>query len=1212
MMTVVRRFAILAVVVTAMLLPRGASASTAACCIVKNNYTKNTMGCLARQIPDSEISKVKANPAQFAASYCNISLPTVSLTATLAIGACDTQPAATKCSAPPDQNKPFLDFKKQWEVGGFCAYKGTGSTSYDACSEVTNNVCPGGFNYGNGEFFSGPRNGAFCPASNPADFSAAIAAGNNIVPGKEVVADSMDACVYYVGDKYSDEAVVTCSEPEAVQGKKVCPIAPTGQGLQPSPQHPTEIKACQLSQHCCVVYEDTDNSDSVAAGEVRQCSPANVSCSTFVYTKDAAVTTANTKDAGTAYDKVLYRTDSVQKTCGEVPVCSGKTISTAQALANLIKNAGQTPASGLTPEQKAELEAASKNGPVWTQALCEVEANNVWSPPNPSITVGPYCYTNPDKAKTSLAIPIAGLSVASLATYIPNLFNYGLGLLATMTVLAIIFAGFQWATAAGNASAVGNAKEIMISAFAALFVALGSFTLLQTISPSLLEFKLPPIAAILPIEFYGKGDEFMCCNERGVCLQVEATGPNTFVVLRDGTKMEVGKNVDQAKCLPFRANGEFCRQDGPTGDACRKVGGTCTVGSAEDLTSITSIAGDKATQGMCSIFLESYVGGAATSVFTLANSYSFGITGWLGGKVGNAFKSEEDLIAGSTDVGRCYKNVDRRVAGQYCRANSECASGTCVRLPDSDGCYVDREIGICSDGNKGDVCDPLGHTLVGGVNTYVNKNICRSGLSCNFVRNTTGGQVFADRNLKVVGNYFECGDGSMNSACGNAIAECKDPAQQGKGGTYLTDDVCETWPEMLNVAKCKYEGKRIVVEEMVQNAGILNSTVNVAWGADLTLAVGSLAGGGLAKLNKAVGGYATAVAAGLTLANGVSQAELSRNIAEMQRYAYAVAFTGPDVKNCSLSKGTPNDANCKNGMVCTPTGALKELRCQIKDGGKKEGDICSYIGAMSHEFNGLTNSVSNGDNCDESLGLRCSVARIGEGEERAGFCTRASWGSKCILAEGKTWDYEEKDCSEVSKTAPSDLGKDNVADPSSLGELHRACYRDPSSTNPTVGKCGAVRNLYEEDIAGFKVSLDKMILFKIPGGTGSQAPQIVEAPKKTIGSLCSRRPMYEDNKTTDALELDCAPGLASTGFAEWAKAKSYAAQTPFGMGSGTTYFADKYVFNPVCHFDTPQTTIGKCAILVGGLQKDAAKGGYLRTLYAPFDSSAHSIVEYIK
>lgn len=1203
MMTVVRRFAILAVVVTAMLLPRGASASTAACCIVKNNYTKNTMGCLARQIPDSEISKVKANPAQFAASYCNISLPTVSLTATLAIGACDTQPAATKCSAPPDQNKPFLDFKKQWEVGGFCAYKGTGSTSYDACSEVTSNVCPGGFNYGNGEFFSGPRNGAFCPTSNPADFSAAIAAGNNIVPGKEVVADSMDACVYYVGDKYSDEAVVTCSEPEAVQGKKVCPIAPTGQGLQPSPQHPTEIKACQLSQHCCLVYQD-NNSDKVGqTSEVLQCNPVNVGCSSYVYSKEAGVTTENKSDAGSAYNKILYRTESVQKVCGQVAACSGKTLTTEQALAKLLANAVSGSSSGLSPEERAELEKASKNGPVWTQALCEVEANNVWSPPNPSITSGPYCYTNPDKAKTNLAIPIAGLSVASIATYIPNLFNYGLGLLATMTVLAIIFAGFQWATAAGNASAVGNAKEIIISAFAALFVALGSYTLLQTISPNLLEFKLPPIAAILPVEFYGKGDDFICCNEGGICLQVEAKGPNTFVVLKDGTKIEAGNNFDRSKCYPMKAEGEFCRANGPIGDACRKAGGTCTVGQGEDSGSLLLAAGnDKSQQGWCSVLYNNYLGGAAKGIFDFADSMTLGIVGGVASKINSKVADGKDLVPGTGELGRCYKNVDKRVSGQYCRANAECASGTCVRLQDTATCFVDRELGKCSDGAKADVCNPLGHTLVGGVNTYANQTICNPGLTCNFVRNLMSGAT-ADPN-NIPGNYYECGDGTLNSACGTVVSQC-----YGKELDAGDDDDCDEQTTAYGNAVCKYEKQKAVVQASAKTGGLMETAQDIAlWTTILVPSSLVKEGTTFGGIVKGIDKLSAALTGGLVIAGGVQKAELERHLAEFKNYAYQVAFTSPDVQNCELEPGVARDANCKPGLKCLRTQGNGGLRC-VPDGGGKEGSICSYIGAEAHEFGSITNSVSNGDNCDESAGLRCSVARVGEGEQRAGFCTRASWGSKCILAEGKTWDYEDRDCSEVSKNLDSDIGENKVSDPSSLGKVTTACYRDPASTDPTVGKCGAVRNLYEENIAGFDVVLDKVMLFKDPTGSGAQ---IVEAPKKTIGSLCSRRPMYEDNKTTDALELDCAPGLASTGFAEWAKAKSYAAQTPFGMGSGTTYFADKYVFNPVCHFDTPQTTIGKCAILVGGLQKDAAKGGYLRTLYAPFDSSAHSVVEYIK
>lgn len=1178
-MTALRRFAIVALVATAMLLPRGASASTAACCVVKSSFTKNTMGCLPRQIPDSEVSKVQANPSSFSSTYCALDIPSLSFTATLAVGACDAQPAATKCANPPEQNKTFLDYKVQWMTGGFCAYKASGSTQYDACTEVAGNVCPGAFNYGAGELYSGPKNGGFCPAANPSDFAGALAAGNNPVPGKVVVADTMDGCVYYTGAKYTDEGVVSCAEPEMVQGKKTCAVAPAGQNLQPTPQHPTEIKACQLSQHCCLVYQD-NNSDKVAqTSEVLQCSPLNVGCTSEVYSKNASVVTGNTQDAGTAFDKILYRTDSVQQVCGQVNACAGKSITTEQALAKLLANSAVAGAStGLTPEQKAELEKATReNGPTWTQALCEVQANNVWSPPDPSITTGPYCLTNPDKAKVDLNVPVGGLTVASLATYIPNLFNYGLGILATMTVLAIIFAGFQWATAAGNASAIGNAKEILVGAFAALFVALGSYTLLQTISPNLLEFRLPPIAAILPVEFYGRGDEFICCDTKGVCLQMQAKGPNTFVVLADGTMIGLPTNFDAKICLPMTAQGEYCRDQGPIGDACRKVGGTCTVGHEDS--DATILTNDKSQQGWCSVIYNNYLGGTLKGFKDIGDWASWGATSWLAGKLDNAIKSGTDLIPGEGELGRCYKNIDKRVAGQYCRANSECASGTCVRLQDTASCFSDRELGKCSDGNKGDICNPLGHTLVGGKNTYKQQTVCKQGLTCNFVRENVSG-AFADPN-SIPGDYYECGDGTLNAACGTVVSQCY--------GTELPagdDTDCDEQSTLLGNAVCHYEQQRAHVETRLTTAGLLSGSSKVSWATVLVGQVASgLSNGGFGKFAAAKSQALLGIAGGLTLANGVSQEELKRDIAELEAYAYAATFTDPNTQNCRLDEGAANSSLCKNGLTCLKVGGNGGLRCVPANNGS-EGSICSYIGAEAHEFSGWDNSVSNGDNCYEAGGLRCSVARVQDADGWHGVCTRATWGSPCMVdpaSSNGTWSYDSRDCN-------------NVKPDSDLGEGHPVCYTPQGSTGP-FGKCGFVRSLDSIFDNNVYIASTKAILYTTPTSAQTINNNVVRA----VGQPCSVPSVPKEQWVKVGTkfyypDFVCRSGLLDSTFREILVSEGLATAQSFGSITLTSGAA----WEGMCVLDAENVTQGRCGVFVGNAK---TKKNFL---WAPFDPSLHT------
>ena len=77
----------------------------------------------------------------------------------------------------------------------------------------------------------------------------------------------------------------------------------------------------------------------------------------------------------------------------------------------------------------------------------------------------------------------------SLGKYIIAIYNYGIGLVSVLAVVMIMYGGFRWIFAAGNASRIGEAKSTIISALVGLILALGSWMLLNTINPALTSFK---------------------------------------------------------------------------------------------------------------------------------------------------------------------------------------------------------------------------------------------------------------------------------------------------------------------------------------------------------------------------------------------------------------------------------------------------------------------------------------------------------------------------------------------------------------------------------------------------------------------------------------------------------------------------------------------------------------------------------------------------
>jgi len=107
-------------------------------------------------------------------------------------------------------------------------------------------------------------------------------------------------------------------------------------------------------------------------------------------------------------------------------------------------------------------------------------------------------------------IPIPGLSAADLrptvegnkivfhglANFIVAAYRYLVGATAILAVFFIAFAGLKWMLAGGNSSNVSKAKEDISNALVGLLLVLGSYFILYTINPNLV--NLQPISITMP------------------------------------------------------------------------------------------------------------------------------------------------------------------------------------------------------------------------------------------------------------------------------------------------------------------------------------------------------------------------------------------------------------------------------------------------------------------------------------------------------------------------------------------------------------------------------------------------------------------------------------------------------------------------------------------------------------------------------------------
>lgn len=62
-----------------------------------------------------------------------------------------------------------------------------------------------------------------------------------------------------------------------------------------------------------------------------------------------------------------------------------------------------------------------------------------------------------------------------------------------VTFFMVVLGGVQWLTSAGDANKLTQAKEMITSAFIGLIIILGSFLILQILSPEFKMFNLPEL-----------------------------------------------------------------------------------------------------------------------------------------------------------------------------------------------------------------------------------------------------------------------------------------------------------------------------------------------------------------------------------------------------------------------------------------------------------------------------------------------------------------------------------------------------------------------------------------------------------------------------------------------------------------------------------------------------------------------------------------------
>jgi len=105
-------------------------------------------------------------------------------------------------------------------------------------------------------------------------------------------------------------------------------------------------------------------------------------------------------------------------------------------------------------------------------------------------------------------VEVTTLYSTLLPKYIRAIYNYGIGIAAFLALAMIVAGGLIWLTSGGSTEKIGTARSMIVSAIIGLVLLLGTYTLLQIVSPALLNLKPIKTEYIGPIEL-------ACCNFSG-------------------------------------------------------------------------------------------------------------------------------------------------------------------------------------------------------------------------------------------------------------------------------------------------------------------------------------------------------------------------------------------------------------------------------------------------------------------------------------------------------------------------------------------------------------------------------------------------------------------------------------------------------------------------------------------------------------------------
>lgn len=128
----------------------------------------------------------------------------------------------------------------------------------------------------------------------------------------------------------------------------------------------------------------------------------------------------------------------------------------------------------------------------------------------------------------------------TISSYLIGIYNFFLSIVGIVAVLMIILGGMRYISAAGNSSAIGDAKSMIESAISGLLLALLSWLFVSTINPDILYVRQPGLtkpnsSALLdnPVNIFGENNQSCLAGSSFIGIE----GNVTDCKCRDGSSV---------------------------------------------------------------------------------------------------------------------------------------------------------------------------------------------------------------------------------------------------------------------------------------------------------------------------------------------------------------------------------------------------------------------------------------------------------------------------------------------------------------------------------------------------------------------------------------------------------------------------------------------------------------------------------------------------